>query len=309
LQTIVPAGETIEGIVPFLVDDPDVATIWFDSVLLGGNWASGVFALGSAAAIPVFDIPDASPTDDGNSIETAVALGDPVRTGGWEITVIEWNNGDSVFEAADYRSRAWAGDGTQSAWRGVWASATNLNPVASVFPNDAFLIAGPDGEPWDNILALTPPEPDLSREYLPGATREGWAAFDTFAYPETPEITYVRVGINNLLNDYRYIVVGDVDAGSSQGDEAETTPEVAGTDAEPLDVAVGDTVVTTEDLVNIRAEATTDIDPIEELPLGTELEITGDPVEADGYRWYPVKEVDGDLEGFVVQDFIEPVSE
>jgi hypothetical protein len=306
LQTIVPAGETIEGIVPFLVDDPDVATIWFDSVLLGGNWASGVFALGSGAAIPAFEIPDANPTDAGNSVETAVAIGEPVRTGGWEVTVTDWISGQAVFDAVDYRSQA-LGSGFATFWHAVKATITNLNPVPSVFPNDAFLVTGDDGEPWDNVLALTPPEPDASREYLPGATREGWAAFDMSAYETDgpPLVPYVRVGINSLLNDYRYVVVGDVGAGSSQGDEAETTPDVASADAEPLDVAVGDIVVITEDLVNIRAEATTDVDPIEELPLGTELEITGDPVEADGYRWYPVKEVDGDLEGFVVQDFME----
>jgi hypothetical protein len=35
-----------------------------------------------------------------------------------------------------------------------------------------------------------------------------------------------------------------------------------------------------------------------------ELEITGDPVEGDGFTWYPVRNPANDDDGWVVQDFL-----
>ena len=52
--------------------------------------------------------------------------------------------------------------------------------------------------------------------------------------------------------------------------------------------APGDLVVVAEGGVNLRADATTAADIVRELEGGEVLEIQGDPVEADGYRWYEV---------------------
>ncbi|MEJ7839892.1 MAG: SH3 domain-containing protein, partial [Thermomicrobiales bacterium] len=279
-----------------------------DSALLGGNWAKAVFAFGTSAAIPTFGIADTGPDDAGNSIETAVEIGEIVRTGGWDITVTEWIREGAVFDAADYRTRA-LGSGFAPYFRAVKATITNLNPVPSVFPNDAFLVTDADGEPWDNVLALTAPEPDASREYLPGATREGWAAFDCSAYPDMPAIVYVRAQINSLVGDPRYIIVGTVGetSATSEAESTETTPESGSVDSDPLDIAAGDIVVTINEIVNLRPDASTSGETIAELEPGTELEVTGEPIEAEGYRWYPVRVIDSDDAGFVVQDFIEPV--
>jgi hypothetical protein len=176
LQAIVGAGESLDGIVPFLVDNASTATVWFSSTLLGGNWTNAVFALGDQAAIPSLAAPDAAPSDAGNSPDNPVQLNEPVRTGGWEIIVTRLAGGQEIWDNADYRAQA-LGEGFIPFWAGLYAKVTNLGTAPAVFPNDAFLPTDGTGEPWDNVLALTPPEPDISRELLPGASREGLSAY------------------------------------------------------------------------------------------------------------------------------------
>jgi hypothetical protein len=77
----------------------------------------------------------------------------------------------------------------------------------------------------------------------------------------------------------------------------------------PADIASGSTVVVSEDLVNLRVEPSSSAEIITELPIDTQLTVTGDPVEADGYTWYPVDVVASSQTGFIVADFIEPVEE
>ncbi len=71
-----------------------------------------------------------------------------------------------------------------------------------------------------------------------------------------------------------------------------------------MTVAVGDTVTVTETEVNLRAEPTTGGEIVTTLDRGTALVITGEPVTADGYRWYPVEVTETGERGFIVQEFI-----
>lgn len=71
--------------------------------------------------------------------------------------------------------------------------------------------------------------------------------------------------------------------------------------------AAGDTVVTTEDNVRIRSEGSLAGNIVNAFPAGTEYQITGDPVEADGYTWYPVALVsDESITGWMPADFLAP---
>lgn len=63
-------------------------------------------------------------------------------------------------------------------------------------------------------------------------------------------------------------------------------------------------VVSTTDTVNLRDQPTTSGNIITSLDPGTQLTITGSPQQADGYTWYPVKDVNGD-EGYVASDFLQ----
>lgn len=92
---------------------------------------------------------------------------------------------------------------------------------------------------------------------------------------------------------------------------APTETEGDGTSTETSESSVfplGSKVVTIEENVRVRDEASTDGEAITALPLGTELIVTGD-VEAGGeYSWLPVRAEDG-TEGYVVTDFVEAAPE
>lgn len=59
--------------------------------------------------------------------------------------------------------------------------------------------------------------------------------------------------------------------------------------------------------VNMRDAATTGGNVVAQLPDGTQVTITGDSVEADGFTWWPVKTSDGKT-GYVVADYLQPSS-
>ena len=96
---------------------------------------------------------------------------------------------------------------------------------------------------------------------------------------------------------------------SGTTEASDATPEASATEAAtpeatpaPVDFAVGDIVEVADDPqslpLNFREEATTGSEIIDELDPGTRLEITGEAIQADGYRWYPVggrKRRDGSL--------------
>lgn len=67
---------------------------------------------------------------------------------------------------------------------------------------------------------------------------------------------------------------------------------------------VGSTVVTNDDNVRLRPEPTTEGEPLNALPAGTELTVTGEPVEAEDFTWLPVETADG-VSGYIVVDFVE----
>lgn len=85
-----------------------------------------------------------------------------------------------------------------------------------------------------------------------------------------------------------------------------TTPTTDPGPSAPTTLGVGATVEvsgTDGSGVNLRAAPTTDGDIVASLEEGTELQITGEAVEADGYTWWPV--TSDEFTGYVVEDFIE----
>lgn len=79
-------------------------------------------------------------------------------------------------------------------------------------------------------------------------------------------------------------------------EEVEETPPPARPDGQPATV--------TQNGVNVRPEASTSGAPLTVANTGDALTITGDPVEAEGYQWYPVTLEDG-TEGWIVGDFLD----
>lgn len=91
------------------------------------------------------------------------------------------------------------------------------------------------------------------------------------------------------------------EAGDAEGDTADVqvvdeTPPPARLDGQPTTV--------TEDGVNVRSDASTSGTAVTAVNTGDVVTVTGEPVEADGYSWYPVRLEDG-TEGWVVGEFLD----
>lgn len=79
-------------------------------------------------------------------------------------------------------------------------------------------------------------------------------------------------------------------------EEVEETPPPARPEGQPATV--------TQDGVNVRPDASTSGAPLAVANNGDAITVTGDPVEAEGYQWYPVTLEDG-TEGWIVGDFLD----
>lgn len=308
LQGTVQAGAELEGWLPLAVNDATSATLWYDSVVLAGNWSNVVLSLVDGASLPdfttaVYTTPDAIA---GSDPAHPAGLNQAVKAGDWAVTVLRTASGQEIYNLSDYRLQALGqsdSSGTEVAtWYGVYARITNLSAHPAVFSPNAMELADTTGEPWDNIMALTAPDPDLSREVMPGASREGWAAFQLRPY--VTNFT-VRIMPSAVADEPRYVSLdGSGSSGSSSSTTNGSSTPAASTDNTPLAIANGGSVTVNDSRVNLRKEPKTGSGIVAELAKGTVLTVTGEPVEADGYRWYPVTVVETGDSGYVVQDYI-----
>ena len=109
----------------------------------------------------------------------------------------------------------------------------------------------------------------------------------------------------------RSVPVGGASDASAATPEASAPEAASPTPApEPVDFAVGDVAAVADDPqslpLNLREEATTGSEIVAELEPGTEMKITGDAVEADGFAWYWVEVVDSGQKGYVVAEYLVP---
>jgi len=91
--------------------------------------------------------------------------------------------------------------------------------------------------------------------------------------------------------------------------EADSTPEAAEEET-PADsgggeIAIDAIVTVREDGVNMRSEATTSSDVVQQLNAGDTYTIADGPVEADEYTWWLLVNDENSVAGWVVEDFLE----
>lgn len=288
LQGTVEPGATLEGAVPIWVGDLSNVLLRFSSPFLGGNWADAWFAMSEGATIPAFD-PPADASELGMDPATPAVFGETVRSGNFDVNIMQHITGQQLFDISPTGTRA-LGTGDIANWHGFLVNVKNIGNKPEFFSFVGLRITDSTGEPWDHLLALSAPAPDVARELLPGATMEGWASINLQPWSE---LNLVRVQNTQVEGDARYFTFG-----AATPVEAELPDSV-------LDLQPGDVVTITMTPLNLRSEPSISGDIVTELDGTSTLTITGEPVAADDYMWYPV-DVDATGEsGYVASNFLQ----
>lgn len=97
---------------------------------------------------------------------------------------------------------------------------------------------------------------------------------------------------------------GNTSANSASS--SDTANSASSTD-NPSQFNNGDTVQTTSDGVNLRADHTTDSEALEPMTTGTQLNVDGPGVKDGNYVWIPVTDPTTGTSGFVADAFVELV--
>lgn len=299
LDATVKPGETKEGwVVLGAASDEQSLLLLFDSLSLPGTWADRVFALQPGATVPNLTQPPAKPDAAGKDPAKPVGLNTPVTTADWQIQILQVAAGQDVYNLypqSDYRTTA-LGINAADSWLALRVKVTNVRTggAQAFFPPTAFMLADGQGHAVNDVEILTPPNPDASGGYYPGASREGWVVFEL---PADYNANLVRFLPYRTDTDPRYLAFGQ-----TAGAPTATQP------AAPLQVQTGASVVVTDDGVNMRDSPSTDGGVVETLKNGTELQVTGDPQQGGSYAWYPVTDPATGNSGFVAQNFLKAKS-
>jgi hypothetical protein len=286
--TVEPAG-IVEGWIPFHVNDTGNVILSFSSPFLGGSWSQAWMALTDGATTPAFS-PAPGDSGLGQTPDAPAAFGETVRAGNFDVTLLEQAFGQAVYDMAEFGLRALAGSSGYDTWMAVKVRATNISDRPAFFSYTALQLAAFDGEAWDNIMALTAPPPDAAKELLPGATREGWAAFELTPWSA---LELIRIQPSLVADEPRFVSFGATPAAASSD-----------TPVQEQQFSPGDQVVLTDDRINMRAAASTSGEIVVELPVDTALTITGEAITADSYTWYPVEVQESGQAGYVVTDYL-----
>jgi len=298
LDGTVAPGESLEGWVVGGARAGDSNLILlYDSTSLTGDWADAAFALSDGATVSEKGDRAVQINDTGRDPGSATGPNTPLATDDWVIELLDVRfAGDVValYPTEDYRTTALIGSDPTVAdgWIAFLVRVTNNRTGAEPMhlSESAFTLADGDGNAVPDVGTLTSPEPEVAAEYLPGASREGWVVFDAAGYGGA------------LLRFQSFRTDGDPRFFTWDG-SGTTTPSEPSFDGT---LEAGATVITTEDLVRLRAEPSTDAEIVAEMPLGTELTVTGAPESGGDITWYPVENPETGDEGYVAQQFIEP---
>jgi hypothetical protein len=185
LAVTLDPGASAEGWLAFsTASDESGLVLWFDPLFVDGDWADRFLGIDASGMIPV--APNPQPVnEEGRDPAAPVPPGVLVVTSDWQLLLQEIVRGAAVFDLVDYRTGALrvddaTGEADGSEWVALRFTITSnsLGGPASTFPGNAFQLCNAEGAVILDMPVLTPPRPDAIGEYFPGASREGWVAFD-----------------------------------------------------------------------------------------------------------------------------------
>lgn len=316
LEGAVASGEGLTGwLLGSASAGDDNLVLFYDSATISGDWADHAFALTDGAALDPSEERAAELNRDGRTPETAVGIDTVLSTRDWTVRIVDIVAGPAVVDISPAGTQRlaqsyMAGDIADclDTWIAFNIEVTNNGGDGQTryLSATAFQLAYADGSPVEDVRTLSPPAPELTGAYLAGATRTGWFSVELPANCDPGIVDFFYDG--NLLRfqpsvsaeDVRYLTWGD---GALVAPPETPQPQPF----DPNAVIPAGTIAVTIDVgVRIREEPSTGAEVVVELvDAGAEVEITGEPEQADGYVWYPVEVVETGEEGWTVQDFIE----
>jgi hypothetical protein len=308
LQAAVEPGQSTSGwVVGEIESDDQSPVILFDPRILTGLWADQVVATAAGGSFPSTGVQPQEVNETGASPDAPATANQPIVTADWVLELQQAVFAQDVYDRSDFRTQA-VGDSDPTFipyWAAFEVAVTNNRGGSAVshFPATAFSLSYADGSEVLDVSRLTPPLPDVSGDYLPGASFTGWAAFERQADFTG---TLVRFQPYRTDADVRYLTWGDGSAPANAEAVAVAEDDAEeGTPAAPSETFARGTIVTTNEAdVNMRSAATTSADIVATLALGTTLTVTGEPVDADGYTWYPVQDSATGNSGYIAANFL-----
>lgn len=185
----------------------------YDSVTLSGDWADRVFALSDGATVAPVDAPLTEANDAGLTPDAPAGIGDTIATDAWEVELLGIASCEEVFAMSDFRVQALQeGDSYDAApWLAINVKITNIQAGddPAYLSSTAFMLVEPDGSTTSNVITLTAPSPDAAGAYYPGASREGWVAFELPAAYVDSGTTLIRFLPFRGEPDERFITFGE----------------------------------------------------------------------------------------------------
>jgi hypothetical protein len=294
--------------------DAESVVMLYDSVTITGTWADHTFALSDGATFSPAEERVAELNRVGRDPREPVGVGTVISTREWTVEVLEVVTGAEVADisslpvqrlAQNYRVNGY--DACFETWVALRVEVANNggDGLTRTLSPTAFQLAEANGTAVLDVRQLTAPDPDIAGEYAAGGSRTGWIAYELPSFCGAGEINLLYDA--NLIRFQPFITSEDVryltwDEGFVP---AADTPTPIPFDPENA-LVEGDTATTNEFGVRLRDAPTVDGEIIVELDRDVDVEITGEWTEADGYAWYPVRVVETDEEGWIVQDFLDP---
>jgi hypothetical protein len=296
LHGTVKAGDALEGwVVAEVPSDEQNLLLVYDSLSITGRWSDCVFALSDGDAIADASKAAKAKNDVGASAGSPAGAGDEAVTSEWAVKLLDVVTGQDVpnlYPASDYRTTALLPGDQPDTWVALHFQVTNVRAggAPAFMPATAFQLATADGKAVNDVSILTPPDPDASGTYYPGASRDGWVVFEAPASYGDGVVRFLPFFTDT---DPRFISY----AGGGGG---ESVPPAN------TSLAAGAKVTVTEATVNLRSEPSTSGEIIVELHEGDALTVTGPAVAGSDYDWYPVTVDATGKSGYIAANFIAP---
>jgi hypothetical protein len=186
----------------------------FDSLELGGSWADRLLAIQDAAGIPDLPRRPAEPNSAGTDFNSAVGIGEAVVTDQWSVELLDVVTGADAFNLVDYRTGALGPEDAAGVDGSVWTALRFqiLNAQSggelAYFPANAFVLVDDAGNPLLDVVTLTPPRPDATGGYYPGAQRDGWVMFDVPVDYATATVRFLPFAQTAISLDPRFFTYG-----------------------------------------------------------------------------------------------------